>query len=118
MHELQEHQRLENNDVQGTPGDNGRGRHDQRCQGCCETRLGENTKVKSSIVGIEAKASFIEREEKRLIELEAGLKKAEVVSKERLESLDGKRVLRAIMKAELLKKHGHECNNGHRCEYG
>ena len=59
--------------------------------------------MKSSIVGIEAKASFIEREEKRLIELEAGSERAELVLKERLESLDGKRVLRAKMKAELLQ---------------
>ena len=83
-----------------------------------ETATEPQSKAKASIAGIEVKLVKIEREETRLIDLEAGTKKAEVVLKERLDSLDGERVLLAKTKAGTTSKHGHECKNGHRCEFG
>ena len=67
-------------------------------------------KAKSNTAGIEAKAAFIERKEKRLIELEGDIKKAELSLKERLESLDSERVLLAKMRAELLQNTGTSAN--------
>ena len=62
------------------------------------TKLQSN--AMSNIARIEAKVS---ERKKRLIELERDIKKAELVLKERLDSLDGERVVLSKMRAELLQ---------------
>ena len=76
--------------------DAGNGKHD------LEKATKPQSKAKSNIAGIQEKASFIEREETRLAELE----------------IAGKRTSSALEnEGRPASKHGHEQKTGHRCEY-
>ena len=76
------------------------------------------SEAKSSIGGIEAKASFIEREENRLIEWESRLEESRIGSQREFGTVGRQTSSVRENDGRTISKHGHECKNGHRCECG